>query len=410
VAHAPVIGAGFAVSAAEPVDVEEDDDNTEAEADDADANVAAVGANGEDTEESREAERRRRRRRRRRGGREDKPRSDSASAPEQAFEPATSAEPMEADAEPVVEPASGPTGGDDEAAPRRSRRGRRGRGRDGDLSPLGVPGAEQPDLVPVYAGPTPADPFGSGHVFDIFDVMEQAELNAAQTRRPTAGRRATGSRSRWQPPHWAVAGHPPMLVSESAASDRPDRGPAIEYWALPSRPFMLRRDRHAPRWSQNRSAASAAPVSPDGTVGPAPVDPTGPRARPVPIEAGPPPAPAMLPVMESPAFIDEPAPEPMQAASDQGVTDTSPVPAVTDPVVSPVSQVPTDVPAHPPSALPAETSLVAAASESVVADRQPEPPPVPANDVVSGPVIQPIVIGSESAPPLERKRGWWRRR
>ena len=35
---------------------------------------------------------------------------------------------------------------------------------------------------------------------------------------------------------------------------------------------------------------------------------------------------------------------------------------------------------------------------------------VPANDVVSGPMIQPIVIGSESAPPLERKRGWWRRR
>jgi hypothetical protein len=40
----------------------------------------------------------------------------------------------------------------------------------------------------------------------------------------------------------------------------------------------------------------------------------------------------------------------------------------------------------------------------------PEAPPVPANDVVSGPVIQPIVIGSEAAPPLERKRGWWRRR
>jgi hypothetical protein len=40
----------------------------------------------------------------------------------------------------------------------------------------------------------------------------------------------------------------------------------------------------------------------------------------------------------------------------------------------------------------------------------PEAPPVPANDVVSGPMIQPIVIGSESAPLLERKRGWWRRR
>ncbi len=43
-------------------------------------------------------------------------------------------------------------------------------------------------------------------------------------------------------------------------------------------------------------------------------------------------------------------------------------------------------------------------------DAAPEAPPVPANDVVSGPVVQPIVIGSELTPPVERKRGWWRRR
>ncbi len=79
-------------------------------------------------------------------------------------------------------PAMTPLGGRWRArGPRRGRR-RRGRG-DGELSPLGAPGAEQPDLVPAYAGPTPADPFGSGHVFDIFDVMEQAELNAAQANR-----------------------------------------------------------------------------------------------------------------------------------------------------------------------------------------------------------------------------------
>ncbi|MGA3000488.1 MAG: Rne/Rng family ribonuclease [Acetobacteraceae bacterium] len=395
---APVSGAGYAVPM-EPVDVEEDDEIADVEADEADAKVA-VG-NGEDTEESREAERRRRRRRRRRGGREDKPRlPENGSAPEQMFEPAaTLAEPMEPVAEPEAELVSGPAGGDDEAARRRSRRGRRGRGRDGDLSPLGVPGAEQPDLVPVYAGPTPADPFGSGHVFDIFDVMEQAELNAAQASRPPAGRRAAGGRSRWQPPHWAVASHPPMLVGESAATDRPDRGPAIETWALPSRPFMLRRDRHAPRWSQNRGAASPSSVPPNGSVVPVAAEPAGPRARSVPIEAGPPPTPA-LPVTElqAPHLVDTmpPAPEPVPFAPEVAVAAPQPVP--------------TEASAEAPWSAPAVASPVTEASESVAPEPQPEPPPVPANDVVSGPVIQPIVIGSESAPPLERKRGWWRRR
>jgi ribonuclease E len=400
--QAPVAGAGFAV-AAEPVDVEEDDDVAETEADEADANAATVGANGEDTEESQEAERRRRRRRRRRGGREDKPRvSENGSAPDQMVEGGAPAEPMDADAEPMVEPVAEPVGGDDEAARRRSRRGRRGRARDGDLSPLGVPGAEQPDLVPAYAGPTPADPFGSGHVFDIFDVMEQAELNAAKPSRPPARQRGTAGRSRWQPPHWAVAGQPPMLVGETAASDRPDRGPAVETWALPSRPFMLRRDRHAPRWSQNRRGPSAEPVAPNGSVPAA--DPTGPRARPVPIEAGPPPTPepAVMPAMEAPApeAVDNGLPAAESAVPDTVVA--APVPAATVAVES--------VPTEPPFAIPAEPSLATKAAESIATERQPEPPPVPANDVVSGPVVQPIVIGAESTPPLERKRGWWRRR
>ena len=43
---------------------------------------------------------------------------------------------------------------------------------------IAEPGADQPDLPPVYVGPTPANPFG-GHTFDIFDVMERAEETAA---------------------------------------------------------------------------------------------------------------------------------------------------------------------------------------------------------------------------------------
>jgi hypothetical protein len=42
------------------------------------------------------------------------------------------------------------------------------------VPPHAEPGADQPELPPVYSGPTPANPFGA-HAFDIFDVLEQAE-------------------------------------------------------------------------------------------------------------------------------------------------------------------------------------------------------------------------------------------
>ena len=41
-------------------------------------------------------------------------------------------------------------------------------------------GAEQPDLPPVYTGPTPANPFG-GQGYDIFEALERAEEQAALT-------------------------------------------------------------------------------------------------------------------------------------------------------------------------------------------------------------------------------------
>ena len=65
------------------------------------------------------------------------------------------------------------------AARRRGRRGGRRRRHDGngEMPPHAEPGADQPDLPPVYTGPTPANPFG-GQNFDIFDVLEQAEAAA----------------------------------------------------------------------------------------------------------------------------------------------------------------------------------------------------------------------------------------
>jgi ribonuclease E len=75
----------------------------------------------------------------------------------------------------VPEHTDGPTE-DDGRARRRGRRGGRRRRHDGkgEIPAHAEPGADQPDLPPVYAGPTPANPFG-GNAFDIFDILEQAE-------------------------------------------------------------------------------------------------------------------------------------------------------------------------------------------------------------------------------------------
>ncbi len=55
------------------------------------------------------------------------------------------------------------------------------------LPEVSAPGAEQPDLPPGYAGPTPANPFG-GNAFDIFDVLEQAEAQAEAAATPALPR------------------------------------------------------------------------------------------------------------------------------------------------------------------------------------------------------------------------------
>ena len=169
----------------EAVAVEEDDDEDEPETEEQVARRAAGG------ETAAEGERRRRRRRRRRGRRDEiapavaaetgTPEPEAAPAAMDGtvgdlVEPAVDGVPVEATPEPATET---------EEEARNRRRGRRGGRRrrrdDGEISPVAVPGAEQPELPPVYTGPTPANPFG-GQAFDIFDVMEQAELNAAAAR------------------------------------------------------------------------------------------------------------------------------------------------------------------------------------------------------------------------------------
>jgi len=177
---------------AEAVGSDDDDDDGEEDTPEQKAADAAGGGGADEAER-----RRKRRRRRRRGGRRDEPQVDAATEP--SGEPAEGGDPVESEAAPVnaieapasdeasaEEPAEG---GETVAAsdddPRNRRRGRRGGRRrrpqaEGELSPFAVPGADQPELQPVYAGPTPADPFG-GRAFDIFDVMDQAE-RAAETK------------------------------------------------------------------------------------------------------------------------------------------------------------------------------------------------------------------------------------
>ena len=168
--------------------VEDEDDDSEEES----AEQRAADPNAVPGETSEEAERRRRkRRRRRRGGRRDEaaaPAESDAVAADGADEVPDTVVPdqieiVATDDVTADAPVSDPTAvGDDD--PRQRRRGRRGGRRrrrdDGEISPFAVPGAEQPDLLPVYAGPTPADPFG-GRAFDIFDVMDQVERQAEAT-------------------------------------------------------------------------------------------------------------------------------------------------------------------------------------------------------------------------------------
>jgi ribonuclease E len=219
--------AAIPIPIAAPTPIEDDlaeeaeDEAEEETAEEAEAQEAAAPA-GETAEEA--ETRRRKRRRRRRGGRRDETgatASGDASSGDASYEdPATAEQPdlvLEladraiptdaehatgiADAAPdaaadggeVPEGADGAeaAGDEDGRARRRGRRGGRRRRREpregeaaaeeaaGQPASFDTPEPPAPAYAaPVYAGPTPADPFG-GHVFDIFDIMDEHEQAAA---------------------------------------------------------------------------------------------------------------------------------------------------------------------------------------------------------------------------------------
>ncbi len=190
--HPPALPAPLAE--AEEADVAAEEDEEEAE----ETGEVAQPEAGETAEEA--ERRRRRRRRRRRGGRREDLAPATAAEPAVPGEAAASevgeAAAVETHIEGVPEHAEatgedenrGPPGQVPGGRPRRGRRGgrrRRPEGADGEMLPHAAPGADQPDLPPVYTGPTPANPFG-GHAFDIFDVLDRVEETAAAPARAAA--------------------------------------------------------------------------------------------------------------------------------------------------------------------------------------------------------------------------------
>jgi ribonuclease E len=203
-------------------EMEEDEEVQEAEgeADETEPEEDVEGtATGETADE---AERRHRRRRRRRGARRDE--APAAVVAEEAPAPEGGAEPEAGEMHVEGVPEQVEAGDEEARARRRGRRGGRRRRHDGrgEVPPHAEPGAEQPELPPVYVGPTPADPFG-GQTFDIFDVMERAEAGeqaeAVAPALPEPPPPAVATAPEPEPPAPSIIFAEPMMAEAAAHSE-----------------------------------------------------------------------------------------------------------------------------------------------------------------------------------------------
>ena len=213
-----------------------EDPDEELPAEPAETLGTAEAAHGDDEDEAdrpgetaEEGEQRRKRRRRRRRGRRDETGAEAAADDTQP------AERVEAETQPVAAEAADETPADDQAGlpppeagsaamPEdgdRKRRGRRGgrrrrRGEPAEPGDEAEPLREEPKPqdrppvhnVPIYTGPTPADPFGGANAFDFFDAVEQEEEAPAARLIPIAEPPAPDQPASEQP---ELAGHEPEL-------------------------------------------------------------------------------------------------------------------------------------------------------------------------------------------------------
>ncbi|HUB49821.1 MAG TPA: hypothetical protein VMB73_33020, partial [Acetobacteraceae bacterium] len=199
---------------------------------------------------------------------------------------------------------------------------------------------------------TPANPFG-GQAFDIFDVLEQAEANAAAVRQGPA--------------------EPMVQQFEPAPAEHAPAIGALETPAAPERiagePVVL--------------TGAEAPMAGTGIEG-AGMEGTGPAEADVPSSE------PRVPVNASPQME-------VAATAEAVPTEAGPAEAPMPEIVNTGAPEPVlSEPAAPP------------APETIAQSEPPTSPPEVANDVVPEPAIRPILIGTEEAP-AEKKRGWWRR-
>jgi ribonuclease E len=205
--------------------------------------------------------------------------------------------------------------------PRNRRRGRRGGRRrrpqgDGELSPFAAPGADQPELPPVYAGPTPADPFG-GRAFDIFDVMDQAERAAEARPAPRVAVAAEIANNTAPEPDAPNA--EPVMAGETAAE------PVVEPEPEPAPP------RAEPPAEARADIVNSSAPEPAGEALQAAAEPVG-ETLPV---AGEPADEALQAAGEpeaSPVPANDTAPEPAPEAAPEPATE----PALAEPAIKPI--------------------------------------------------------------------------
>jgi ribonuclease E len=380
---------------------EEADDEAASETDERSEEAHVEGGDSaEGGSDSEEANRRRRRRRRRRGGRREDaaapaPGDDGQPAEQIQAGPDAVAQDESVESEPgaTTEPAAAPAveapaedahiegvpehaeASETEEESRNRRRGRRGGRRrrrdDGEMSPFGMPGVEQPDLLPAYTGPTPANPFG-GQAFDIFDVMEQVEQSAAAARTPPAAVRSEDEQDDSGDMRKAAQGE---LADLTPGADEPVSQEIAN--ATAPEPHALDPN---PAWP-----LEAAP--PRGDIGDATTS----------MEAIVAPASGSSVAASAGDRDVKDAEQPRAAVVTQGESE----PTIQSQVHEPVPEAPAEIVNN--------GALEPAATETVVVDVPSPEPSVPANDTAPEPLVKPIIIGSGEEPPVAKKRGWWRR-
>jgi ribonuclease E len=242
-----------------------------------------------------------------------------------------------------------------------------------------VPGADQPELQPVYAGPTPADPFG-GRAFDIFDVMDQVERAAEAKPAPRASSGA------------GIVNNTAPEPDASSGDAEPDPAVVEQPAAYVPEPSAL-----APETSEREAAGPEAPAAEASEL-----------------EASRPDVPTSEVIRSEMSEREEPAPEASRAeTSEREAHAPEASGAEMSGQEAPAPMQPEDqilnaaAPEPAGEALRTHTeqaasSLPVPANDTTAESNIPEPPP-------AEPLVKPILIGAGGEPPAEPKRGWWRR-